>query len=628
MVIAYLFLLGLPIALFARQPLRAKVSLLFYSFFLLGIALIALYHPSSAMVHGALFALHPLRAWFLLLLAIVAVAVSWYRFGYQDHDNTATAFWLPLFLMSMTGVLMANTVWLFITFWEFMSIASFFLVIVHHDREHVLPSGYVYLVMSQISAMAIIGGLFLLVSQVHSADLSVIAIKAHSMDPGMKNWVYALLFLGFSMKSGVIPFHIWLPRAHPIAPTPVSSLMSGVMIKLGVFGILQFLFLDVGVPQVFWAVLFLLVGAVTALLGVLYALMEKDLKRLLAFSSIENIGILFLGLGLMAVGLVLHRPTLEVTGMIATLFHAFNHALFKSQLFMIAGAVQQHTGTLDAERLGGLLRTMPGMGIAFIGGSMAISGLPPFNGFLSEWLTFHGLLSLMEHFGAFWMIVSFAVILMLAMTGALACLCFVNATGALFLGVPRASRSEHPIGMAMTMPVIGLLFVCLAIGIDPNWLLSPLFAVFPQKPTLAVSSFFPSSLMVMSIVLLLLLTFFLWLSRFWTMKKVPNWQCGRVVHEQRQMSFTAFTKSVRTSLAIIYRPHRHLERTGMQAAYFPEQLIYRGGVRSIWEKYLYRPTYRLVWRLSGLTSILQAGSIQLYLIYMLGTIGLFLLFVH
>jgi hydrogenase-4 component B len=234
----------------------------------------------------------------------------------------------------------------------------------------------------------------------------------------------------------------------------------------------------------------------------------------------------------------------------------------------------------------------------------------------------------MTHFGAFWMIVSFVVILMLAMTGALASLCFVNVSGVIFLGVPRASRSYHPIGKAMTLPVIWLLMLCLVIGIDPNWLLSPLFAVLPEESTLPILSLFPSSLIVMSIVLMLLLIFFFLLSRFWTMQKAPDWQCGREAHENRQMTFTAFTKSVRTTLAMIYRPHRQLERIGAQAMYFPDQLIYRGGVRSVWERYLYRPTYRLIWRLSGLTSTLQAGSIQLYLIYMLGTIALFLLLVH
>ena len=214
--------------------------------------------------------------------------------------------------------------------------------------------------------------------------------------------------------------------------------------------------MDLGPTNVVWSIVLFVVGAISSLLGVLYALMEHDLKRLLAYSSIENIGIIFLGLGVMTLGIDADRPNLETLGMIAALFHTLNHAVFKSQLFLAAGAVEQHTGTLDAEQLGGLVRTIPGIAVGFLSGSMAISALPPFNGFISEWLTFRGLLSLMNGATATWTIFGLAIVLVLAMTSAFAGMCFVKASGVIFLGQPREQVRHERIARTMTWPILAL----------------------------------------------------------------------------------------------------------------------------------------------------------------------------
>ena len=623
-----LMILGVCATLFAAKKVISLLLTLLFSLLMTALSIWSLWNPAIDGWTTAYLALTPLRSWFLLILGIVSVAASWYRFGYRQHDERATLLWLPLFLVSMVGVIGAQNVWIFMTAWELMSITSFFLVIVHHDRPGVLNAGYVYLVMSQFSAVAILSGLLLMASSVHSIDFAVFATTAHSLPLAVKSWIFGLLGLGFAVKSGIVPFHIWLPRAHPIAPAPVSGLMSGAMIKLGIFGITQFLLFDLGRTSVIWPVVLLLFGAISSLLGVLYALMEHDLKRLLAYHSIENIGIIFLGLGVMGLGIDWNRPVLETIGMLAALFHTFNHAVFKSQLFLVAGAVEQHTGTLDADHLGGLVRTIPGITVGFLAGSMAISALPPFNGFISEWITFRGLLSMTSHQTGWWTVFGLGIVLVLAMTSALAGMCFVKASGVIFLGQPRKTVRHDPIPRSMTWPIIALAFLCLALGVFPNVAthvianLNPEFAI-PNTLTLAPVHAATIAFLLFVVILIVGL-----LSRFWQVRTVPRWSCGRIPDASMQFTSASFTKAVRTTLAVIYRPHRNLTRIGDVPRYFPERLIYKGGTTPIWERYLYRPGYRLAWWLSHHSTRLQAGPVRLYLTYLLVTVGILLLLLH
>lgn len=628
MLILWLIVSGfLAAGLTVRRPL-SMIATLALSIAILGMAVVGLWGGLKGGLSGPYLDLTPLRSWFVMVLGIVATMSSWYRFGYRQHNEGSTAFWLPLFLVSMVGVMTAQTVWIFMTAWEAMAITSFFLVIAHHDRPGVIKAGYIYLVMSQLSAMAILSGFLLLASQVHSMHFAVWATAAKTLPLGIKSWIFGLLGLGFAIKSGAIPFHVWLPRAHPVAPAPVSSLMSGAMIKLGVFGIVQFLLIDLGPTSLVWPVVLLTAGALSSLLGVLYALMEHDLKRLLAYHSIENIGIIFLGLGVMALGIDWNRPSLMVIGLVAALFHTLNHAIFKSQLFLAAGAVEQHTGTLDMEHLGGLIRTIPAVAIGFLVGSMAISALPPFNGFISEWLTFRGLLSIVSHAPGLWALFALSVALVLALTGALAGMCFVKASGVIFLGQSRQPVDHGIIPKSMTWPILGLALVSLVLGIFPEPMVHIIGSLEPGLHVHAAVMMLPLRASVLALVLLVTAGALAFVSRVWEPREVPRWACGRQAAPSMQFSSSSFTKAVRTTFAMIYQPHRNLTRLGPHPRDFPERLLYKGGTTPTWERYLYRPGYRLAWTLSQLSTRIQAGPVRLYLSYLLVTIGIMLLILH
>lgn len=628
MLIVWVLVSGLIVSGFALQRTLSTSLTLVLSLAILGIAVLGLWGVWTPALSGPELALTPLRSWFVLVLGVVAAMSSWYRFGYRQHDEAATAFWLPIFLVSMLGVMTAQTVWVFMTAWEVMAITSFFLVVSHHDRPGVIKAGFIYLVMSQLSAMAILSGFLLMATQLHSMHFTVWTVEAKSLPLGMKSWIFGLLGLGFAIKSGVIPFHVWLPRAHPVAPAPVSSLMSGAMIKLGIFGIVQFLLIDLGTTSMVWPIVLLTAGAVSSLLGVLYALMEHDLKRLLAYHSIENIGIILLGLGVMDLGIDWHRPTLTVIGLVAALFHTLNHAIFKSQLFLAAGAVEQHTGTLDMEHLGGLVRTIPTVAIGFVMGSMAISALPPFNGFISEWLTFRGLLSIVSHSPALWGPFALGVALVLGLTGALAGMCFVKASGVIFLGQPRQQVKQAAVPKSMSWPILGLALASLGLGIFPGPMVRIIAGLEPGLSVHATLVLLPLHVLTLALVLVAAAAGLALLSRFWEAREVPRWACGRTAAPSMQFSSSSFTKAVRTTFAFIYQPHRNLARAGLYPRDFPARLVYRGGTTPTWERYLYRPGYRLAWTLSQYSTRIQAGPVRLYLSYLLVTIGIMLLALH
>jgi hydrogenase-4 component B len=619
--------LGLAASLTTSYRKLSQYLMLGLSAELLAWAFVALMTGHGTQILSPWFLLTPLRAWFLLVVGLVSVLASWYRLGYHQHHWRFTAVWLPWFVMAMATVTVAQNVWVFMTAWEIMAITSFLLVVTDHQAPGVTKAGYVYLVMSQFSAMAILAGLLLMAASLHSANFAVWARHAHALPPNLKGAIFLLLTLGFAIKSGLIPFHVWLPRAHPIAPTPVSSLMSGAMIKMGIFGVVQFLLQDLGATSVIWSVMLLVLGAISSLLGVLYALMEHDLKRLLAYHSIENVGIIFLGLGVMGVGLDTHRPWLTEIGLVAALFHTLNHALFKSQLFFAAGAVQQHTGTLDAEHLGGLIRQIPGVALGFLLGAMAISALPPFNGFVSEWLTFRGILALSGALRGLWALGALSLALVLATTSALAGLCFVKASGVVFLGQPRKPVASSPISSSLVVPMFVMAGLSLALGIFPQPVVHLLAAFQPHVPT-AFAPVLPLNTGEIALLLALFTGVSVLVARVGTVRVVPRWACGGNVEPTMQFSSAAMTKAIRTTFAVIYRPHRQLVRVGEHARDFPDRLIYRAGTTPTWERYLYWPSYRFAWWLSRVTSRIQRGPVRLYLTYLLVTVGVMLLLIR
>ncbi|HEV3175880.1 MAG TPA: proton-conducting transporter membrane subunit, partial [Stellaceae bacterium] len=386
---------------------------------------------------GAHFRVDALSAFFLLVVNGAAVLISIYALEYAAHDDEPGRVlpFYPLFLSAMNLVLVADDAFVFLVSWELMSLASWLLVLSTHRQPETQPAAFLYLVMASFGTGALLLGFGLLSGGVGSYAFE--ALRGAALDPTRAAILFGLAVVGAGSKAGLVPLHVWLPPAHSAAPSHVSALMSGIMTKVALYGLVRILFDLMGTPPWWWGVVVLVVGGITALMGVLYAVMQHDLKRLLAYHTVENIGIIVIGLGLALAFRANHLDALAGLALVAALLHVFNHAMFKSLLFLGSGAVLVATGERDMEHLGGLIHRMPRTAFVFLIGSVAISALPPFNGFVSEWLTFQAILdgSLLPQ----WLL-KFAVPLvgaMLALSAALAAVCFVKAFGVVFLGRPR-----------------------------------------------------------------------------------------------------------------------------------------------------------------------------------------------
>ena len=342
----------------------------------------------------------------------------------------------------MTLVVLADGVFAFFFAWEAMSLLSFFLVLGNGRNQSTRRAAYVYLVMTHIGTGFLLVAFFLLARHAGALDFATLRASAASLDPVLRDAVFLLALVGLGTKAGLIPLHVWLPRAHPAAPSHVSALMSGVMVKTAVYGMVRLVWEWAAPGAAWWGALLLIAGGVSAVLGILYALMERDLKRVLAYSTVEHVGIITLGLGAAVMFSTGNNPAAAALALAATLFHLFNHAIFKGLLFLGAGAVQTGTGTRDLERLGGLIRLMPRTAVAVLIGSIAIAALPPLNGFAGEWLLLQSLLPLGQGDATPATATLAAVAAAaLALTGALALACFVRAFGVAFLGQARTEAA-------------------------------------------------------------------------------------------------------------------------------------------------------------------------------------------
>ena len=373
-----------------------------------------------------------LAAFMLLVISLLVVVCSLYSLSYvQEYRGRGAwgmGFFMNLFIASMVGLVVMDNAFYFIILFEMMSLASWFLVIAEQDEESV-SAGLLYFFIAHAGSVLIMMAFFLLWRESGSLDFE--SFRTLQLSPGTASVVFLLAFLGFGAKAGMLPLHSWLPRAHPAAPSHASALMSGVMVKIGIFGIIK-VGIDLLATQLWWGIVVLAFGAVSAVLGVLYALAEHDIKRLLAWHTVENIGIILMGVGVGMVGIATGHPVLATLGILGALYHLVNHAVFKGLLFLGAGAIIFRVHTRDMEKMGGLGKLMPLTGMAFLVGCMAISALPPLNGFISEWYTYQSLFA-MSRDGSFIMKLSAPIaIVMLAITGALAAMCFVKVYGISF----------------------------------------------------------------------------------------------------------------------------------------------------------------------------------------------------
>jgi len=455
---------------------------------LAGVALLTLLAPGGGFemlpiplglpFRSQLLALDPLSAAFAVIVNLAAAIVSAYAIGYAAHAREPQRVlpFYPAFIAGMNLVLLAQDAFSFLVGWELMSLASWALVLSEHRSAENRRAALVYIVMASGGALTLLLAFGLLAGP--QGGYSFEAIRRASA-PGVGPIVLLLALVGAGSKAGLVPLHAWLPLAHPAAPSHVSALMSGVMTKVAVYGFVRLVFDLAGPPAWWWSVPVLVIAAVTALLGVLYALMEHDLKRLLAYHTVENIGIIFIGLGL---ALAFEASGLGAAAALAfgaAIFHVFNHSLFKSLLFMGSGAVLNASGERDMERLGGLIHRMPVTAVAFLAGCIAISALPPFNGFVSEWLTFQAILLSPQLPQWVARLLVPAVGATLACSAALAAACFVKAFGMTFLGRPRsmpaAAAAETDRFSQIAMLLLALL--CLLTGILPGFVLDSLGAV-------------------------------------------------------------------------------------------------------------------------------------------------------
>jgi len=416
------------------------------------------------------FGIDLLSAWFLLVVLGVGVTIVAYGVPYlapeRRHRRVGLAHLvLAVLLVAMSGVVTARTIVAFLASWEIMAVAAWWLVIFEHEKRETWDAGMVYLVLTHACTLALIG-MFAVWrgGQVDWRHIPITRLVANG--PVATDLVLVLGLVGFGIKAGAFPFHFWLPGAHAAAPSHVSALMSGVMLKVGIYGLCRMLAV-LGAPPAWWGLTVLLLGLASSVLGVLWALAQHDLKRLLAYHSVENIGIILIGLGLGALGAAYHQPGIALLGIAGALLHTLNHALFKSLLFLGAGAVVRETGHREIDRMGGLGRRMPGTALAFLVGSIAIVGLPPLNGFVSEWWIFRGLLGAGIAGGGIRAAVVVAV--GLALTGALALACFSKLFGIVFLGTPRdgATEPRPPAASPLLAPQAVLAVACIVIGVAP-----------------------------------------------------------------------------------------------------------------------------------------------------------------
>ncbi len=614
------------------------------------VVLLGLTTPSSWLLPfglpwlGAHFRLDPLAAFFLLVVNIGGAAASLFAIGYGRHEDAPERV-LPfysVYLAAMNLVPLAADAFSFLVSWEFMSLTSWALVISHHREPENMRAGLVYLLMAGFGTLALLLAFGLLAGA--GGDYTFAAMRAAHPSAGLAALVLILVLVGAGSKAGVVPLHAWLPLAHPAAPSHVSALMSGVMTKLAVYAFVRIVFDLLGSPAWWWSLIVLAVGAITAVMGVLYALMQHDLKRLLAYHTVENIGIIFIGLGLALAFQAHGMPNAAALGLTAALLHVFNHSVFKSLLFFGSGAVLGATGERDMEKLGGLIHRMPQTALFVLVGCMAISALPPFNGFVSEWLTFQAILlsPQLPSWGLKLMIP--AVGALLALSAALAAACFVKVFGVSFMGRPRspeaAQAKETEFSSLVAMGVLAGL--CLIAGVLPGIFIDALALVMqalvndsmPHQSTIAWLSIVPiaesrssyNGLLVFAFILSSGLLGAFGIHRLASDKwrRGPAWDCGYPEPSPAtQYTASSFAQPIRRVYGALVFRAREIGHMPPPASMAPASLHVELH-DPIWET-CYAPVSGIVSKVAERLNVLQFLTIRRYLSLVFALLVLLLL---
>jgi hydrogenase-4 component B len=583
-------------------------------------------HPAGAAFRSGIspaLGLDALSGFFMVVLAVTAVPTLVFARGYLDGTAAGrrpVGALTAAFLLALAGVLAARDVTTFLAFWELMTLVPAAAILAARRDAQVRGAVQAYLAITHLGGAGV--WIALLVLARHGAIGHPAALAAAGT--GVQTLVAITALVGFGTKAGFIPLHSWLPRAHPVAPAHLSALMSGMMIKVALYGLIRVEFDWLGATLVWLGIALLTVGVLSSLGGVLWALVQHDLKRLLAYHSIENVGIIALGLGASMLFARAGNGLWAQLAFAAALLHVANHAIFKSLLFLGAGAFERAVGSLELDQLGGLLRRMPWTGGAFLIGSMAIAGVPPLNGFASEWLTLQALLHVAFDRPLGVALAGGVALAALAATAALALLCFVKVVGLVLLGPPRrpacATASEAPVSMRSGMAVLAGL--CIAIGVVPGLVVATLAGLAPgasgsglaRHAGLVIPG---TSLPTLGLAVALVgLTATLVLVRGGRRAApAPSWACGQPVVPALGWTSAGFTKPLRLVLERLFRPRREVEV--LRAGGMVQQIRYSGHVPSLVDTLLYEPAIRAGLRGAALARRLQTGNVRTYALYLL-----------
>ena len=589
--------------------------------------------PWSVPFGSFLLVLDPLSAVFLLATFVLAPVAAWYGASYlRAYERQRPGLpWLfyDLLIAAIVVVLVARNGVLFLVAWEAMTLASFFLVTFEDERAEVRRAGWTYLVAAHIGTAFLLVFFAWLGALTGSFDFA--APPGAAALAGAQGWLFALALVGFGTKAGLVPLHVWLPEAHPAAPSHVSAVMSGAMIATGVYGILRAIQLLGPLPGA-WGLALIVIGAMTGVVGALYALAQGDLKRLLAYSSVENMGIVLLGVGAGVLGAAHGSAAVAALGFGAALLHVLNHALFKGLLFLGAGAVRHAAGVLALDRLGGLAHRMPGTAAAFVLGSAAIVALPPLNGFASEFLAYlAGLRAVTDlprdtRWGGLLLVAS------LATTGALAIVAFVKAAGAAFLGRPRSEQAAaaHEVEAGMRRPLYALAAGCVLLGVVP-WLgaravsaATASLAGQPAAPLLAAAR----TLGVVAPALAALIVAG-GLARVWVMRgrrqtRADTWACGYAAPLPRAQ-YTASSLVAPLTALVPAALQSELRHVAAPEGYFPAGGRVRAEAGDVFAERVYRTTFLRVRQVADRLRLVQHGRVQWYLLYIFAALIVLLL---
>lgn len=601
------------------------------------------------------FKVDKLSAFFILIIALIALLSSFYALEYIKHYykkyNIGTlGFFYNIFLAGMVLVVSASNALFFLIVWEIMSLSSYFLVVYENKEKDNVVAGSLYFIMTHIGTAFIMLAFLLLYSATGSLNFSAIRENIGTVTPLVRDIIFILSIVGFGTKAGIIPFHIWLPSAHPAAPSHVSALMSGVMIKTGIYMFIR-IFMDImPTAPLWWGTVILILGAISSLLGVLYALTEHDIKRLLAYSSIENIGIIMMGLGSSLIFWSLNMKSFAIIGLTAALFHTLNHAIFKALLFLGAGSVISKVHTRKMEEYGGLIKYMPQTAFFFLIGSMAISALPPFNGFFSEWLTFQALFKgiMISDVSVRWAF--FVGAGSLAFTGGLAAMCFVTVFGTTFLARPRSVEVHHAkeSGITLRISMFVLVALTLIIGVVSGSMTNILggivndLSIFTSsKPAFYSTAIkveildnfasISTPLVLMSLILVTAIIFALisLVTRNRKTKIGCTWDCGTTLSPRMEITATGFANSIVAIFRGVLKPTKQvsIEYRDANMRYFPKTETVKLGTKDIYRGYFYLPAHLFTIKVSEYVKKIQSGNINTYILYILATLILMLLIV-